>query len=1006
MTISPTTVRASGYSMRGYGAIFTGALVLTASVTVTAAAQSVKSLSITISVGNISDVARGFRVQIFTSGGDFKGETHVRYAGTLDATHLPVREFSQTEFLILSGDVVKVFSLIAFADKLVEDTDLFNPDGIPVGTYNSAPPPLAGSGGCYAAFVDDGQTYATVLTDGSHSKKMASSGASTPTHVWTLVTGVAFAPGSGSTDTSPTLRVNQGEYTVKHVVTDPDNSQTWTQYVNYKIFDATHPPIDLVMETAPNGQDGLWSCTFRVNDNLTLTDAPDGSLFAFFVRERINGSWQSLGGASGRSAIKFVGYLSHDEIELTPQINILRFEAISALQRLKDLPGFSKVMLWNVTPNDWSEVQQITTLRAKVQIIRWYTTALDGNHDLNIASNYLDKYYPELWLQKESPFDQVNELADGVDARFTCNRSGQFQLYTFQPYVAPGDRASLNVVYTFGLRDILHLTVKRDHFDVIETLELHSTNATASGKTADALGVFTRAPGSPGHGSQFITVERIISGSQTGTDPQGDANSRGGRRFGWANKTFVDTSTGKKVRYVEIEATFRGVYDFLDFDGSIIQFASSVFTNPRNIELADVSWFMLHAQPDYGAGTIQYTFAPLTDSPAGATYIPPASPAPPVIAPPTPLPVIGTPDPLTLYGLPSSTGNIALFDSTNSAEWTGDLRLAYPVWTDTDLTLLSGWVGTLVQFILDAFATANGVLITSTKAFQLLAFGSSPSLANAHSFRDANSLRSMQSERSTKGLFVVVSYQLATVGSHGTDIEATSDSGVTWTRYTSVFGTWSGGPGDFLPPGCFVSAHVAGKVYTSGFTGAGVTTGAIYVSTNSGATWSRLNASSFYILAADITIPYQDSSESYVYHGGAQAVGGHTEFRLFKSNASGQTDISPTDPVTGHKFGAATPFSIKFCDVDARSGLLVGADNDVSTHRCVFLTRDGWATSTVIIPSGTSVPYTSGCFAGDNPNVIFLWGASGAFAVSTDGGVTFQDKTVSGGGSIVNIAGY
>jgi hypothetical protein len=1010
MSISPSVVRANNSSLRGYLAVFRGAQVLEATLTANPTRESAVNLSISIVSGSISDVQRGYRVQVFAADGvTFKGETHVRWFGTLNGTNLPVREFSQSEFLFFTGDVVRVFAFIADADKLVEDTDQFDPDGQPVGTYNSAPAPLACSGGADAGFVDGYETdtvltYRTVITNGAPS--MVVDATSTPgnlSHLWTLPTGVAFAPGSSATDASPTLRVNVGEYTVYHDVTDNDNGQAWRQCVTYSVYDGvTRKPVSVIMENPPSSTpEQGWTCNFRALDFLNLTDAPDGSFVVFFVRQRINGAWQSLGGAPGRSAIKLAGYLSHDESDLTPQLQYQRFEVISPITRLSQLPGFSKLLIQSLTPNEWSRLGSLTTLRATIQLLRMYTWFLDGVHDLIISQFYANLPYPELWLQKESPRQQVDELADGCDARFVCWRSGLFFLGPQLPLLPVGTRASLTNVYTYYPRDVARMVLRRNHLDTVETLELHATGASAAGNIATVPPVFSRAPGSPGQGAEFITIERVIA---TVATPQTDANARCGRRY--AQRNGVDTSSvdGSKCRLIELDVELRDVYDFLDFDDQIVRFAN--FRNPRGLDLTVFDWALARVTLDYGSGKVIQTFTPLTDSPAGGTYVPPPDPLPPATVPYPPAPAIGTPTPEDLYGLPSSIGDIALFDSGNSGYWTGEMRLAAPDWLFTDLTTAPTWNGTLVQFIQNAFLPADGVAVSTTYKFQLQDFGNTPVLANDDPFAIVTPLRSLQSERGAPGFFACVSNRQATAGGSRIDVDVTTDSGVSWTNYTpSNFGTWAGGVGDGYYPGCYVSPHTPGKVITSAWPGAGVVTGRLMVSPDYGATWSALNGNTFLGLANVIHVAYQDVAEAVVYHGGVAGAGQLT--RLYRDVGGVQTDISPV--VGGVAYGPDVEFGIKTCDVDQRSVVLAGRAVNGSGARGVFLSRDGGNTWTAVIAPDPAVLYTCACFAGDNPNVIFLWGATGAFAVSYNGGVSFQDKSVPlglGAGTLVNIAGY
>ncbi len=995
MTISPSTVRANGESLRGYIAIFRGAQVLEATIDNDAAALSETSLDITITSGSIAAVQRGYRVQFFSSIGEFKGETHVRWGSTLDATHLPVREFSQSEYLIKALDIVRVFALIAFDDKLVESTDTFDPDGVPVGTYNSLPPPLAASGGYDAGFVDGYETgtpltYRTQTTNGAPSLILDPT--STPgnlSHLWTLPTGVTFAPGSASTDVSPTLRVTVGEYTVYHDVTDNDNAQTWRQCVTYQCFDAAHPPVSCIMETVPTGDPTQgWSCTFRAVDFLTLTDAPDGSLCLFFVRERINGSWQSLGGTEGRAPVKLLGYLSHDESDLTPQLQYQRFEVISPLTRLSQLPGFSRILIQNETPDDWSEMLQLTTLRAMIQLIRIYTFALDGGHDLLTGTYLLDVPYPELWLQKESARQQVDELADGVDARFTCTRTGLFRL---DPVLAMLDlpyRAVSSVAYTFQRQDVARLVARRSHFDTVETLELHATSGTNTGDTDDALPYFSRAPGSPGHGADFITIERIIA---TANNPQDDANARAGRRYAWRNGVFTSSNTGIKGRAPEIDVEMREVYDFLDFDDQIVRFGS--FPNPRDVDLTFFDWSLSAVRLDYASGKVISTFQALTDSPPGATYIPPGSsiviPAPPpVVYPPTQTP----------GGTLTYSNNIASVTYGNFLVRTADFKSTSPTWTAINLAGAPyNMLGDVLDFVPDAFSplylgtgtTVNGWILTTTHVYRVTDIFGTVAITSQTSFTAVSS-GAIQMERATPGLVIAVTH---TAG--GVSTSRYTTDGVTWAAATGVPATTDGFA---QAPTIYIDPHGSG-IYAIFFSGAGVSAAYSFnPSTGAFTAVSSPNLAIGDVLGTFLTTAYAVPNVFYV----------DSETAILKVSGATQTDISPVYSAASFPEGGG---GIRFLRVDDNNPLKAA----ISARTSRFTTDVGlWiATAGVSSPaSWTNVIVPSGANYGIVANlsivypILFIYGEVHIEIMDMDSLVR-SDKTgnLVGVGALVNLCG-
>lgn len=1005
MTINPTDVRANGSSLRGYMANFKGAQVLEATINSDAAALSATSLDITILTGSIADVQRGYICQFFSALGVFKGQSHIRWGGTLDATHLPVREFSQSEFLIKALDTVQVFALMAFEDKLVTDTDLFEPDGVPVGTYNSAPPPLAASGGYDAGFVDGYETatplaYRTQTTNGAPSLILDPT--STPgnlSHLWTLPTGVSFAPGSAATDESPTLRVTVGEYTVYHDVTDNDNGQAWRQCVTYQCFDGvTRSPVSCIMESAPTGDPAQgWSCTFRAVNFLTLTDAPDGSLCLFFVRERINGTWQSLGGTEGRSAVKLLGYLAHDESDLTPQLQYQRFEVISPLVRLSQLPGFSKVMFQNEAPDDWSKVSTaLTTLRAMIQLIRIYTFALDGGHDLLTGTYLLDVPYPELWLQKESPRQQVDELADGVDARFTCTRTGLFRL---DPVLALLDlpyRAASSVGYTFQRQDVARLVARRNHLDTVETLELHATSGTNSGDTANALAYFSRAPGSPGHGADFITIERIIA---TANNPQDDTNARAGRRYALRNGVFTSSNTGHKSRAPEIDVEMRQVYDFLDFDDQIIHFGS--FPNPRDIDLTFFDWALARVRLDYASGKVISTFQALTDSPPGASYFPPSASV--IIPPPPPL-VYPIAPPTLSNGLPGDVSNLALFSENGFVYLTANFQNVSPTWTNYSLIAL-GMAGTLVMFIVDAFSplyagtgtTVNGWIVTTTEVRRITDIFGTAALGTATTLTQTTAYRNMQFERGVPNYGFIASYGVGdgVYGARTTDGDTWSEVQINSFHDTGAAnGYWPGASLNYAT-GQFLTTAFSADNGAADLAGVGklTSTGASFANT-------ALIPATGNGLAGDITQPFQDQGTVYYGFNGAAS----SAYKLYKTvNGGTPADVSPT--IAGDSYGPVLQFQVKTCDVDKTAVLMIGTHSASPAEYAAFYSSDGAASwANIVSPPGETL---GGNISGNDPLTLFLWGTNSSILFSTDGGATIQVKTgnIVGAGRFLNLCG-
>jgi hypothetical protein len=161
--------------------------------------------------------------------------------------------------------------------------------------------------------------------------------------------------------------------------------------------------------------------------------------------------------------------------------------------------------------------------------------------------------------------------------------------------------------------------------------------------------------------------------------------------------------------------------------------------------------------------------------------------------------------------------------------------------------------------------------------------------------------------------------------------------------------------------------------------GTGTTpTGRIKVSTDYGATSSDFDSNTTVGFISDIHCPFQD--ESITYSGGIISAG-YSNYRLYKTIGGTRTDVSPSDGA--EYYGPSYQFGTKTCDVDKNSILLAGQNRDSGTIKFgVWLSRNAGSSWTSIVSAATGVKYHACTFAGDNPNVAWLWGDDGTIAVT------------------------
>lgn len=131
---------------------------------------------------------------------------------------------------------------------------------------------------------------------------------------------------------------------------------------------------------------------------------------------------------------------------------------------------------------------------------------------------------------------------------------------------------------------------------------------------------------------------------------------------------------------------------------------------------------------------------------------------------------------------------------------------------------------------------------------------------------------------------------------------------------------------------------------------------------------------------------------------------GGAGYALQKAAGATITDVSPGDGA-GHTYGpyGRSRWRLKTCPTDASRVLaVVGREGDTGAR--VFLSTDGGANW--LARSDDNSPYRRGSIAGDDPNVLYVWGDGGAIAVSADGGMTWENKQGDlSGGEIVGICG-
>jgi hypothetical protein len=1000
LSASIADLRASGHKVIVNFSTFVGAEVMQATVD-SAPTLPASNLTITNVSGSHTNVTAGMRVDIETSGGDFKGRTRVRFAGTISAVNLPIRETSDGSIDIQATDVVKVYSEYRLSDKLVEASGDFDPDQITYVAQGSNPPPVATSGGPWFGEVDDGGTFATITMAGSASYTVDPDSASGVTHLWTLPTGVAFAAGSVSTDANPTIEADAGTHIITHAVTDTDNSQVMTQYVPVRVHDSSDPPLDCTAEALDAELSGGWSATVRLFASATLASIPDGALCALWVRETINGTVQSFGNAvAGHSHIVMVGYMRRDDDDLDAEEEQLTFEIISPLSRLDELLGLSKVMLREASPDAWNELKTLTIKRAIIQIVQFYSTLIESGYDLIFHSTFTDKNFPAFYLQKQSPAAQIRELTDSLDNRLICDRAGRFEVQLRLELLALASRAAETTVLTLSTDDIIDLRFSREHW---RQLELYRARGFIAGTTVAATPpVFSKWPGdAPGEGNQQVVQERLIVDSIT------DMYQRTGRRGANEDRVFVDSS-GVLLVAPEMDVTLFGSYDVFDLYAEWLATSLTASDNLRGIDLSAFRWLIERIGVTYQGGTARVTLGlkAETHGEPGVDDTPPSDG------------LAGFPDfslgdfpdlsfdldPFDQFNLGPGTVSLGGFNSDGNLYRCGpDLTgrgfdTPSPLWEAVDLTGLSpdALGGTLKAFAVDPFsyqtASIDGWIATDTGIYSIDDIGAaSPTLTLRHTFANSVADCVIETSIAQKNWVLAIYYNQGTTNPGFYAVRSTDGTTFTEAQITAHRRTTA----SFAQPPIYMSINTAGVAYSQAYTAtSGQPPTDYYKTTDHGATWSLVSAASLNFdttnaeLLALLHFPWHNNaSESIVYQAHVEISGSDEVNTLYRINGTTRTDVTPAtggnNYVPRQSRTASTSNKDRSKVALAATAVLAGPTDS----RKQFVSGDSGASWTLINENEDYI----GVHITDNHRIGYWWGDNGAIGYMSDF-ATIEDK--------------
>lgn len=994
-----------------YVSAMIGSVVLTGTVSATPASANALNMAYTLVSGSAADVRPGMRV-VVSNGGLFKGFMSIRFAGTISSSNLPVREFSLGELIVESGDTITVYDDLVLTDKLVSADETFAPDHTAYVDQNSNPAPVAVSGGPWAGWLGaDGTVEVPFAGSGAYVTDPDSGGSLT--HAWSCASGTW----DDATAANPTLTLSAaGSYVVFHAVTDVSNGKTETQLIRVRVHDDADPPYDCELANVEGDPQTGFRTSFKLYENVSLTVIPDGTPVIVWSEEWMDGTEQSYGAAvPSRSHIICTGFFRRDRSSGDASGDNIEFEVIAPIARLAELPGFSKALERNQTPDTWQEVKTLTVKRGLVKLLRDYTNALEM-FDL-VFDGFDDADYVAFYLQKQNPYEQLRELADSRDARIICDRTGRFEVQGRLELSALADRGAITTTITLEDDDILEYEISREHN---RTLETYRARGFTAGTDANVVQpAFARAPASPARGNVSATIEKLI------VDDASDLYARCALRMAWDDSVYFDAD-GVQRHAPNVRLTLFGNYaQLFQFYREWVQLDGMV--NLRGIDLSDFRFIVQRVSVDYAGMTATTTLelraethappeAGVDDTPAAETYVPPDLP---ISFPP----IVSTTPPLYGSGLGVNTGTIAVFDSTNgkvhiTTEFEVILAGLNPAFTGYAL----GLTGTLAGFVvradspkyLNGSGAVNGYVASVSQVRAISDIFGARTLSTAYSYAAGAAVQphqvQLQAERGNPSWALVSVYN----DTGGVNAYLTIDGGSAWSAESSLPAFYD----SLLPQnagvwksGLWMNPNGQGEALVSAFTATGTAPGGDFWRTNDyGATWTKVVSAGYDTgdwLAGYIVKPLNRSD--VVFHGFMVNNAGTGYGYYYRIIGSSAVDITPS--YGGGDYGV--PFfsfaqrSISIADDDPNAAVVIGY-NRASGKYGVFQTFNALAAApvwNVIVVPATGVNYRGAYYV--NRTTIYLFGLNGALAICKYIGGTWSifPTAISGCGAIVALCG-
>jgi hypothetical protein len=319
-----------------------------------------------------------------------------------------------------------------------------------------------------------------------------------------------FAEGTYSGLTA-TVDFNPGQQWGRQVLTD-SHGVSWTRHIFISAHDAANPPdlyfgkLDIRMDNFTSG----WTLRAPAYQGV---DTVLNDTFAVVWRadERFGGQPST----KFPNNLAFIGWIQREEDSLMPDpantvLSDAMFEITSIVARMGRLFAQNIPMILNFSPAKWGDIAYLSTHRAIIHFMAYYSTFLNlFSLENDIYHEYL---FPTIVTPGDSLWNAVQSMADQIRANVETSFDGRIRVNVDAAQLNDSDRLEPNVIANFTAADIiLPGGLKRSIERSKNTGIVDGDGATYNLSNAQVTEFTTRAPGyAMGDGQGRSTIANQI----------------------------------------------------------------------------------------------------------------------------------------------------------------------------------------------------------------------------------------------------------------------------------------------------------------------------------------------------------------------------------------------------------------------------------------------------------------------------------------------------------------